>query len=120
MGDYFDVLLNIYDDVDWRIFDLFYDWSIEGIFDLENLMGNDGGYFLVGIGWYCKLFEIFFKYRGKKVGIYFEGVYMNLEVFVNGKFIGICFYGYLFFYYDLIFYLCYDDKNIIVVWVDNL
>ena len=82
-------------------------------------MGNDGGYFPAGTGWYRKSFEISSKYRGKKVGIYFEGVYMNSEVFVNGKSIGIRPYGYSSFYYDLTPYLRYDDKNIIAVRVDN-
>lgn len=119
LGDYPDASLNTYDDADWRILDLPHDWSIEGTLDPENPMGNDGGYFPAGTGWYRKSFEISSKYRGKKVGIYFEGVYMNSEVFVNGKSIGIRPYGYSSFYYDLTPYLRYDDKNIIAVRVDN-
>ncbi len=118
-GDYPDASLNTYDDADWRILDLPHDWSIEGTLDPENPMGNDGGYFPAGMGWYRKSFEIPSKHKGKKVGIYFEGVYMNSEVFINGKSVGIRPYGYSSFYYDLTPYLRYDDKNIIAVRVDN-
>ena len=113
LGDYPDASLNTYDDADWRILDLPHDWSIEGTLDPENPMGNDGGYFPAGTGWYRKSFEIPSKHKGKKVGIYFEGVYMNSEVFINGKSVGIRPYGYSSFYYDLTPYLRYDDKNII-------
>ena len=119
LGDYPDASLNTYDDADWRILDLPHDWSIEGTLDPENPMGNDGGYFPAGTGWYRKSFEIPSKHKGKKVGIYFEGVYMNSEVFINGKSVGIRPYGYSSFYYDLTPYLRYDDKNIIAVRVDN-
>ncbi len=119
LGDYPDASLNTYDDADWRILDLPHDWSIEGTLDPENPMGNDGGYFPAGTGWYRKSFEIASKHKGKKVGIYFEGVYMNSEVFINGKSVGIRPYGYSSFYYDLTPYLRYDDKNIIAVRVDN-
>lgn len=119
LGDYPDASLNTYDDADWRILDLPHDWSIEGTLDPENPMGNDGGYFPAGMGWYRKSFEIPSKHKGKKVGIYFEGVYMNSEVFINGKSVGIRPYGYSSFYYDLTPYLRYDDKNIIAVRVDN-
>lgn len=94
LGDYPDASLNTYDDADWRILDLPHDWSIEGTLDPENPMGNDGGYFPAGTGWYRKSFEIASKHKGKKVGIYFEGVYMNSEVFINGKSVGVRPYGY--------------------------
>lgn len=119
LGDYPDASLNTYDDTDWRVLDLPHDWSIEGTLDPENPMGNDGGYFPAGTGWYRKSFEIPSNYKDKKVGIYFEGVYMNSEVFINGKSVGIRPYGYSSFYYDLTPYLHYGDKNVIAVRVNN-
>lgn len=118
-GDYPDASSNTYNDADWRILDLPHDWSIEGNLDPENPMGNDGGYFPAGTGWYRKSFELPSKCKDKKVGIYFEGVYMNSEVFINGKSVGIRPYGYSSFYYDLTPYLRYDGKNVIAVRVDN-
>lgn len=119
LGDYPDASLNTYNDAGWRLLDLPHDWSIEGEINPENPMGNDGGYFPAGIAWYRKSFELPSKYKDKKVGIYFEGVYMNAEVFINGKSMGIRPYGYSSFFYDLTPYLRYDDKNTIAVRVDN-
>ena len=46
--------------------------------------GNDGGYLPTGIGWYRKKFHVDKVMEGKELRLYFEGVYMNSEVFVNG------------------------------------
>lgn len=119
LGDYSDASSIHYNDNDWRTLDLPHDWSIEDRTDSANPMGNDGGYFPAGIGWYRKSFELPSTYKDKKVGIYFEGVYMNAEVFVNGKSVGMHPYGYSSFYYDLTSYLRYGEKNIIAVRVDN-
>lgn len=119
LGDYSDASSIHYNDNDWRTLDLPHDWSIEDRTDPANPMGNDGGYFPAGIGWYRKSFELPSTYKDKKVGIYFEGVYMNAEVFVNGKSVGMHPYGYSSFYYDLTSYLRYGEKNIIAVRVDN-
>jgi beta-galactosidase len=99
--------------------DLPHDWSIEGKTDAKNPSGNDGGYFPTGIGWYRKTFKFPSLLQQKKIGIYFEGVYMNAEVYINGKSLGIRPYGYSAFYYDLSPYLNFDKENIIAVRVDN-
>ncbi|RQO73545.1 beta-galactosidase [Pedobacter sp. KBW01] len=108
-----------FDDRNWRARDLPHDWSIEGRIDAKNPMGNDGGYFPAGIGWYRKAFSIPANWKNKKVSIYFEGVYMNAEVFINGKSLGVYPYGYSSFTYDLSPYLKYGTKNTIAVRVDN-
>jgi beta-galactosidase len=108
-----------FDDSKWRILDLPHDWSIEGAVSPKNPTGGGGGYFPGGIGWYRKTFDIPNKWKGKKVSIYFEGVYMNSEVFINGKSLGIYPYGYSSFSYDLSPYLNFDKPNVIAVRVDN-
>lgn len=108
-----------YDDRSWRSLDLPHDWSIEGRIDPENPTGNDGGYFPAGIGWYRKTFTTPAAWQGKQVTIYFEGVYENSEVFVNGKSLGIRPYGYVSFHYDLTPHLVYNGSNTIAVRVDN-
>lgn len=108
-----------FDDSHWRQLDLPHDWSIEGQTDPKNPMGNDGGYFPAGIGWYRKTFTPTPAWKDKKITIYFEGVYMNSEVFINGKSLGVYPYGYTSFSYDLTPYLNLNKENSISVRVDN-
>lgn len=118
-GDFTDAQEDNFDDSGWRKLDLPHDWSIEGIIDLKNPMGNDGGYFPAGIGWYRKSFLVPADLKDKKISIYFEGVYMNSEVSINGKSIGFHPYGYTSFRYDITPYLNYGSRNTIAVKVDN-
>ncbi|MBV5283672.1 MAG: DUF4982 domain-containing protein [Paludibacter sp.] len=108
-----------FDDKDWRDLDLPHDWSIEGTLDAKNPMGNDGGYFPAGVGCYRKTFTLPAAVKGKLVSIYFEGVYMNAEVSINGKLLGVHPYGYTSFSYDLTPYLKLNSKNVLSVRVDN-
>ena len=73
-----------FDDNHWRTLDLPHDWSIEGRPEEANPAGNDGGYYPTGIGWYRKTFDFVPDSRRPETTLYFEGVYMNAEVFVNG------------------------------------
>jgi len=108
-----------FDDKAWRSLDLPHDWSIEGKISLKNPTGGEGGYFPAGIGWYRKTFKVPNEWKGKKVSIYFEGVYMNSEVFINGKSLGVYPYGYSSFSYDLSPWLDFNNENVIAVRVDN-
>ena len=86
---------------------------------LKIRLGVAGGYFPAGIGWYRKTFKVPDEWKGKNISIYFEGVYMNSEVFINGKSLGVYPYGYSSFSYDLTPYLEFDKENVIAVRVDN-
>lgn len=108
-----------FEDSNWRSLDLPHDWSIEGDFSTKNPAGNDGAYLPTGIGWYRKTFKIPKESKNKVVIINFEGVYMNSEVFINGKSLGIYPYGYSSFSYELTPYLNYEKENVIAVRVDN-
>jgi len=119
LGDPPAVSTVVFDDKNWRNLDLPHDWSIEGTLDSNNPMGNDGGYFPAGIGWYRKTFTVPASWKDKRVSIYFEGVYMNSEVFINGKSLGIHPYGYTTFSYNLTPGLNFGGKNILSVKVDN-
>jgi beta-galactosidase len=118
LGDYPDAAQVNLNDSSWRTLDLPHDWSIEGKFDAKNPMGNDGGYLPAGIGWYRKSFNISVDQINKKHSIYFEGVYMNAEVFINDTSLGIRPYGFSSFYYDISSYIK-AGKNSIAVRVDN-
>ncbi|MBN2807488.1 MAG: DUF4982 domain-containing protein [Prolixibacteraceae bacterium] len=108
-----------FDDNEWRSLELPHDWSIEGKTDMDNPTRGAGGYFPSGVGWYRKTFSIPEDWKNKKIAIYFEGVYMNAEVMINGKSLGVHPYGYTSFSYDLTSYLAFDKENILAVRVDN-
>jgi beta-galactosidase len=119
LGDLSTASGNNFDDSSWRKLDLPHDWSIEGKLDQNNPMKGAGGYFPAGTGWYRKKFNIPSIWKGKRISIYFEGVYMNAEVFVNGKSLGVHPYGFTSFDYDLSPFLQYGKENILAVRVDN-
>jgi len=108
-----------FDDSSWRKLDLPHDWSIEGKLEQNNPMKGAGGYFPAGTGWYRKKFNIPSTWKGKCISVYFEGVYMNSEVFVNGKSLGVHPYGFTSFDYDLSQLLQYGKENTLAVRVDN-
>lgn len=118
LGDYPGASNENFDDADWRSLDLPHDWSIEGNFDAAHPMGNDGGYLPSGIGWYRKSFNVSAGEADKKLSLYFEGVYMNAEVFINGVSLGIRPYGFSSFFYDVSPHIKVG-KNTIAVRVDN-
>ena len=114
-----DVYSATYNDKQWRSLNLPHDWSIEGKTDPKNPSGNDGGYFPTGTAWYRKKFIVPAGLKGKKIAIYFEGVYMNAQVYINGKSLGNRPYGYSAFSYDLTPFLNVGKENVIAVKVDN-
>jgi len=119
LGDSADNSSVNFDDKNWRKLDLPHDWSIEGKSEKNNPSGGDGGFYPMGTAWYRKTFSVPAEWKNQKVAIYFEGVYMNAEVFVNGKSVGMQPYGYTSFEYDLTPYLKFGKQNIIAVKVDN-
>jgi beta-galactosidase len=119
LGDDTLARLRDFSDTSWRNLDLPHDWSIEGKISPKNPTGGAGGYFPAGIGWYRKTFKAPGEWKGKSVSVYFEGVYMNSEVFINGKSLGVRPYGYSSFSYDLSPYLDFNNENVIAVRVDN-
>ena len=102
---------------EWKSVTLPHDWSIEGQFDEHAPAGNDGGYLPTGLGWYRHTL----KYNGSAhhLRLYFEGVYMNSEVRVNGSPVGGHPYGFVpFVTKDLVPYLT-TGENTVEVRVDN-
>ena len=105
-----------YDDSGWRDVDLPHDWSIEAVPDKDAPAGNAGGYYPTGLGWYRKTFT--YPLSPNKKFLYFEGVYMNSEVYVNGQLAGGHPYGFTSFRVDITPYLK-EGANTIAVKVDN-
>lgn len=115
----------------WRSIDLPHDWSIEtlpnqetgkviGPFSKESIGTTATGYTVGGTAWYRKTFTLDKGQRFNQTLINFDGVYMNSEVWVNGKLVGIHPYGYTAFQYDITEFLNPAGKpNVIAVKVKN-
>jgi beta-galactosidase len=88
-------------DPSWRGVDLPHDWSI-GLDPTSSPGTTAGTGFLPGgLGWYRKTFRLPRSMAGKRVSIEFDGVYMDSEVYFNGRLIGSHPYGYTGFALDL-------------------
>ena len=106
------------DDRQWRRLDVPHDWSIEHPVDENHQSGRGGGYVLTGIGWYRKHFSYTEEMKDKQVSLMFDGIYMDSSVYLNGKLIGGCGYGYTSFSVDMTEHLQEGD-NVIAVRVNN-
>ncbi len=114
----FDWQFALNDSTQWRSVDLPHDWSVEAAFDKDAPAGSEGGFLPTGKGWYRKNFVLGKEYRDKKLRLYFEGVYMNAEVYVNGHHAGGHPYGYSSFFVDITPYVK-QGNNMVEVRVDN-
>jgi beta-galactosidase len=120
-----------FNDKTWRDIDLPHDWSIEklpgqeagkvvGPFSKESIGTTATGYTIGGVAWYRKTFTLNQKGKYNSTIISFDGVYMNSDVWVNGKFLGNHPYGYTAFHYDISNFLNSAGKpNVIAVKVKN-
>lgn len=106
-----------FDDTKWRVLDLPHDWSVEKAYSTDR--ASCTGYLPGGIAWYRKTFTVPDSENGKKVFIYFEGVYNHSEVFVNGISVGKRPNGYISFMYDLTPHIKFGQENVLSVRVDH-
>lgn len=100
------------------VVDLPHDWSILGVPSADEPSGNDGGYYPTGKAQYRKVLHMKQVAPDRRYALYFEGVYMNAEVVVNGTSTGVQHYGYSSFLRDIT-PLLHEGDNEIVVNVDN-
>jgi beta-galactosidase/beta-glucuronidase len=103
--------------VNWEQVQLPHDWSIQGPFSEE--WASATGYLPGGIGWYKKTFTTSKNWAGQQVYIYFDGVYKNSEVWINGHYLGKRPNGFIAFQYELTPFLNYSGNNTITVKVDH-
>jgi beta-galactosidase len=120
-----------FNDSNWRIVDVPHDWSIEdlpghkgeetiGPFDKSAIDKMSSGYLVGGIGWYRKNFTVKEEDKDKIAYLQFDGVYMNSDVWLNGKHLGFHPYGYTPFYYDITSSLDRAGRpNVVAVRVRN-
>jgi beta-galactosidase len=107
-----------FDDRGWRTLDLPHDWSIEGVPRQDAPGGGGMGFYPGGIGWYRKSFRLPGDARDREVWLEFDGVYMNSDVWINGKHLGHRPNGYVSFAYDVTPHLI-PGVNVVAVRVDN-
>jgi beta-galactosidase len=91
--------------------DTFDDWSLSGHRGEQNQWG--------GRTWYRKTFTLPESFRGRKVFIEFEAVRQVAEVYLNGKFLGVCKTGFTPFGFDLTPHLRFTGPNVLAVMCDN-
>jgi len=120
-----------FDDSAWRLLDLPHDWSIEdlpnqikdsivGPFSKASIGKMGTGNTVGGTAWYRKTFKVDKSNKNKVVNLQFDGVYMNSDVWVNGKHLGNHPYGYTSFYFNITPYLNpAGENNTIAVQVKN-
>lgn len=101
----------------WQVVDLPHDWTVKQ--NARPDLASCTGFLPGGIAWYRKTLEIPIEKKDQKVYIYFEGVYNNSEVFINGKWIGKRPNGYISFMYDLSPYIKWGEPNTLAVRVDH-
>lgn len=120
-----------FDDTAWRAVDLPHDWSIEDLpaqGDADRIRGpferdaegtTATGYTVGGDGWYRKRFALQRPAAGR-VELFFEGIYLDSEVWLNGHLLGTHVNGYTPFAYDLTPHLSASGDNLLAVRVRNL
>jgi beta-galactosidase len=120
-----------FDDSGWREVDLPHDWSIEDLPDQvpDSIIGPFSkasvgkmftGYSVGGTAWYRKTFTLNSEDKDRIVYLMFDGVYMNSDVWVNGRHAGNHPYGYTSFWYNITPFLNpAGEKNTVAVQVKN-
>jgi beta-galactosidase len=116
-GDHEQAAAPDYDDSGWRELNLPHDWSVEGPYNPDLASGT--GYLPGGIAWYRKTLNIPTGREGEKVYLYFEGVYRDAEVFINGTSLGMRPNGYISYLYDLTPHIEFGGANTLSVRVDH-
>jgi beta-galactosidase len=109
-----------FDDRAWRVVDLPHDWAVALPFSDRG--DSNHGSKAIGrnfpensVGWYRKTFYLPKQDQGKRIGIDFDGVYRDSQVWLNGFLLGEEHSGYSSFHYDMTDYLNYGGDNTIVV-----
>ena len=89
---------------------------VEGQFESSSPGGSGAGYINAGTGWYRKEFRLPDSYKGKRVFVEFDGVYMDSDVWLNGVHLGNRPYGYSSFQYALTPHLKFGgERNLLAV-----
>ena len=105
-----------FDDSSWENVLIPYDWSIYNNFNSSSLATYEGGYLDGGDSWYRKNLNL--TDNSKRVFIYFDGVYKDCDIYINGSKVGSNKW-YNPFYFDITNHLSFDGNDMLAVFVRN-
>ena len=108
-----------YNDSRWQHVRLPHDWGVTQPMSPD--CGSCQGYLPGGIGWYRRHLTVSSGdlADGKRLYIYFEGVYNRSSVYLNGQLLGYRPSGFASFLYDLTPHLRAGEDNVLAVRVDH-
>ncbi len=105
-----------FDDSSWRRLDLPHDYGVEGVYDEK---ADDGhGHLPVLPAWYRRRLAIPASDKGKRLWLYFEGVFRDATIYLNGRQIAFQSDGYDSFHVDITDHVNYGSTNLLAVHVD--
>ena len=104
------------DDTSWRQVDLPHDYIVEGQYSRQADRGH--GSLPVYPAWYRRTFHVPAEDRGRCVWLYFEGVYRDAKIYLNGQLVSEHPGGYTSFHVDISRHVRYGADNVMAVHVD--
>lgn len=96
-----------------------HDWSIYNNFNNTSKATYEGGYLDGGDAWYKKILTITDDTTDNRYFLYFEGVYMESDVIVNGTHLNTHKHGYTNFIVEITDVIRLNESNEILVYVKN-
>lgn len=105
-----------FDDSSWENVLIPHDWSIYNNFNSSSLATYEGGYLDGGDSWYRKNLNL--TDNSKRVFVYFDGVYKDCDIYINGSKVGSNKW-YNPFYFDITNHLSFDGNDMLAVFVRN-
>ncbi|MGO8765425.1 MAG: glycoside hydrolase family 2 TIM barrel-domain containing protein [Limisphaerales bacterium] len=104
------------DDSAWRKVQLPHDYIVEG--DYSSKADTGHGSLPVYPAWYRRKFSLKSSDAGKCVWLYFEGVFRNAKIYINGQLVSRHPDGYTSFHVNLADVVRFDGENVLAVYVD--
>ena len=105
-----------FNDSTWNTINVPHDWSIYNEFNSSSAAGYEGGYLDGGDSWYRRKLDL--TDSTKQIYIYFDGVYKDCDIYVNGTKVGDNKW-YNPFYFDITSELNFDGDDVLAVFVRN-
>ena len=90
-----------FDDSAWQSVTVPHDWSIYNNFNADSPATYEGGYLDGGDAWYRCKFTLTADMLSDRTLLYFDGVYMESAVYLNGVLVGRNYHGYNPFWLDI-------------------
>lgn len=112
-GSPFEAHLTSCDDSSWETVHIPHTWNAQDADD-------DKPGFYRGPAWYRKKLFVDKSQEGRQAVIYFEGANQEVEVYVNGQYIGAHQGGYTRFCFDITDHLLFGEENLFAVCVNNV